>query len=701
MSSISILATRCRPLTHRLLNARSLVVNNPIIHHLSARGCQQARFVDSAAGVRCVATVAPPASVSETRKPPARARPTDVNKPFNAFDRSERVLWKLSQSPVTMPFVSFAEIEKAIDAKLTAGNALLLMKSCSRQVDRSVEERVQLIDRIWQFLKKSNSSSAALPYCALIESYRCCGKAIDNPHPFLAELGAPKEVEIYEELIQLMCSNNDSIDAATDLLQQMKTIGLTATERAYNALIVGVAAQTKSMEATEEIIRSMRKQQVTQTLETQAALIKANIECGNEQRAIEMLKQRNDMDSYQLYAIIRLAAMKCTGDGVVKNALHLLPAPILNAKLIAIELQNICMELLHASSADRYYDPYELIIRHLPQPVFLDENTDEYGMFMIKAMVSLNVALPRLVQFSEHLIASERNTRAIHHCCEFAITRNLPNAPELLKILATKEPLRSHYFWPMFARAKSDDQVFALVKLAADTKTDLDTVTIEKHILSQIPHTVNDSTVALKTLERFGLKMFPLRTALIAHLLQMDRPHEALNIAKSYTGRIDAVHLKSAIVSFITRNNYKFDANAMTVAQLIRAVQSKTANQRYDLAGDILYAVVHSNNELRRQFTITVQLIQDLVTTKVKISAAAADAVLNRMSKQRDVYALCVEKIRGMIDNAKFPVASADEERPTNPYELASIQDMEDHLIELESNQMNTRGESTLCTCHT
>lgn len=649
--------------------------------------CRLTNIDSSVVPVRCVATITPGKPVSQIRKRPFRPPQSQLKKPI---DHSERILLKLNQSPVSLPFVSFTALTKAIDEKLTTENALPLMKVCSRLVDRSVDERLELIDKIWQFLKQSHDLSASLPYGALIESYRCCGKAIDDPQVFLSEANAPKEVELYDELIQLMCANNVSIDAATNLLEHMKTIGLQASERAYSALIVGHAALTKTMEKSEEIILEMCRLEVKQTQETRVALIKANIECGNGGKAIELLKQHNDLDSYQLYSIIRFAAVKCAHEGVMKHALHLLPAPILNSKLIATELQNICTELLHASSTDLYYDPYELIIRHLPVPVFVDENTDEYGLFLIKEMLSADVALPRLLQFSENLIASERNTRALHQCCCLALLKHLPNTQDLLKILATKESLRPHYFWPLFAKAENESEIFAIIKLATETNVELDVTTIEKHILPKVPHTANDSMLAVKTLEEFGLKTYPLRTALVSHLLLNDRPHEALTIVKSFTGRIDAAYVKSAIVSFIGKNVQNFDANAMTIAQLIRNVQSKTANQHYDLPGEILYAIAHNNNDMLHRFDTSVRLIQDLTTAKVKISAEAADAVLNRMSKQRDVYALCVNKIRAMIDEKRFPA----EERSKDIHELNSIQDMENHLIELESNRLNTRSKS-------
>lgn len=634
--------------------------------------------------------------MSQARTSQRKASPTQLRKTWND---SERILLKLKQSAITMPWITFDKLKSAIDGKLTEQNALSLMKACSRQIDRSVDEKMELINRIWTFLKKSENFSANLPYGTLIESYQYCGKSIDDPHAFFTEIGAPKNVEIYEKLIQLMCANNRSIDAATSLLQEIRTMKFTASERVYNALIVGVAARTKSMEKSQEIFREMIMQQVNQTLETQVALIKANIECGNEQKAIEMLKQHNDLESYQLYEIIRLAAMKCTGDGVVKHALNLLPAPIFNNRLIATELQNICEELLHASSADQYYDPYELIIQHLPRPEFVNENTDEYATFLLEEMVSLNVDLSRLVRFCEQLYTSERNTRAIHFCCGMAIARNMPNVYDMLKILATKEPLRPHYFWPLFVTAESEGQIFVIIKLAIDTNVELDALTIEKHILSRTPHTVNDSMVALKTLEELGLKIHPLRTALVSHLLLKDRPFEALNIAKAGTGRLDTVHLENTIVSYITRKDSKFHANAMTVAQLIRALQSRSLNQQYDTAGNILCKVVGDSNETRRNFATSIQLIKDLATAKVKISAPAADAVLDRMKKQRDVHALCVEKLREMTDNDRFPKASFNARAKHNEY--GSLEDMENHLIELESNQLNTRGECQCRTCQT
>lgn len=687
MSSILILATRCRQLTHRLSYARNILLKISI-NCLPANGCHSI-YQNSVTitGGRQSAMNASAELISLRKESMTKVRAT---RPKNILEQDERIINKLIQSTVSLPFVSFDELKNAIDAKLTDKNARPLMLSCSRQCDRSVAEKLELVNRIWCFLVKSKNSG--LPYAALIESYQWCGKIVDDPHAFLADIGAPNDVNICEQLIQLMCANNHSIDAATNFLVHMTSNKIAATERAYCALIVGAAVHTKSMETSEEIVQKMEILELSRTHETHAALIKANIECGNEQQAIAMLKQHNNLDSNQLYAIILLAAIKCEGDAVVKNALNLLPEPVLNAKNIAIGLQNICIELLHASGVERYYDPYELIIRHLPSPVFVNENTDEYGHALFKEMLSINVTLPRLVQFCEHLIVSERNTRAIHVCCGIAMKGNLSNTQDLLRILADKEPLRAHYFWPLFVRATNENEILKLIKFAADTNAELDAMTIEKHILRHIPHTMNDSRLAAETLEKFGLKMHPLRMGLMSFLLQTDRPNDALNIAKLYIGRIDALYLKTAICSLIKKDIDNCEKmNLTTIARLIQNVQMKTMNKHYDLGGEVLIYVVNNIADGRQRFATTVELIHQLRTAKVRISAAAANSVLDRVRRQRDVYAMCEEPLRNMIDKEQFPEVSANDPRPSIEY--ASIEDMEHHLVEMESNLLNTRGE--------
>lgn len=686
MSSISILATRYRPFVYRFLCAsRTVVFAAPVTRYVPIKCAQSMHIGDhSLVASRCMATISRP-RVSESRKP-SDSGPADFN---------ERVWNRLKPFPSAMCFTTFDQLKAAIDAKITVSNAVPAMMACSRLMDRSVDERVELIMRIWQFLVKSNDADLPLPYHSLIESIGASGKIIGDPLAFLTEIGAPQTAKTCGELIVMLCESRGSTEAATALLEHMKANGLAATERVYCAVIVGVAAQTKSMSSCDDVLTKMDKEQVAKTLETSVALVKANIECGNSETAIEMLKQNTDWNSQQLYSIIRFAALRLTDHSVVKTALELLPMPILNAKFIASELQNICAELVCAGNASRYYDPFELIIQHLPQPVFVDESTDEYGWFLIKDMVHLNVPLSRQIQFCEQLITSGRNTRAIHQLCSVALRRNLPNVPELFRHLATKEPLRPHYFWPLFAAAESEEQIFRTINLAKETKVEFDADTIEKHILARIPHTADDSMMALKTLEEMGIKMQSLRTAMISFLLWQYRPFEALNIAKSFTGRIEAAHVKDSIASAINNNIHSFKANATTIAQLIRAIASKATNSQYDLAGNILLDVAVKSYDSRRRYTTTRDLIEHLTAAKVRISAASADALLNRLAKQRDVYALCLEKIRAMIDNEKFPAPSTDGGQSANVQTLDSLQDMENHLIELESNQLNTRGSSS------
>lgn len=605
----------------------------------------------------------------------------------------KKIIEKLFTHVVSLPFINFdtlyGSVERYANDNKKVSDLLTIMETCSQLVDRSVEEKIKLVELIWDFILQNVSN---LPernqLLGLIQAYRHSGKSIEDCLSFLAqyECTSTPTADVCEELLLLICQNNKSMNQASDLLNYIKENNLPKTEQIYNALIVGYS-KNNAIENCSEILNEMSEANVPPSLQTYTELCKAYIQNGDEKKAIDLLNKHNEFTCDQIYDVIRIAALNNYTE-IIKNALNLLPDTNKHVKLIIEQLRNICIELVHSSihSSELQIDPYHLIIKQLPKPIFQNEDTDEYGYFLLREMISAKMPLPKVLQFCDNLITSGRNLRALHVLCGISIFRDQSITNDILKILATKEPLRPHYFWPLLMHASSEPELLEIIKLAVKLGTAIDANTIEEFILEKSPKTLNDSKLAFKILNDAGLQKDNLKTALISFLLGQNRLEEALNIAKVYLSSVDTKYLKEPFLQYLRNPNYR--DNVPTVLNLIKSVQDKGVQKLYHLPSDILLDVATYKGEIRNSFILTTQLIDNYAKEKLKISQFTCDGILASMSKTRDIALKYEPILRALVDNEIY---SDEFGIPSN--HTKSLNEMEEHLAELQAKGLNSRGQ--------
>lgn len=585
--------------------------------------------------------------------------------PTPNIDPIVKTLSKLTAGTVSLPFhQKFDHIRPSLlknyDINVIEGFDIL--KSCSRLVDRTSENRVQMVDEVWQQLLPMMETPNKNNLILLIEAYRRAGrKSLEDYHSFFEQYKCPLDVHIYEELMYLACQNDDSMTNALKIFEDFKSQGLKPTERMYAALIMGYAKE--GIPAFENILEDLKKNNITPSAVTSMEMIKAYLQNGNKDKALEWLERGDEFNSDQLYEIIRTSIQK-RQEEVIIRVLDFLPESIRFAKLIAPELQNICIEALYLNdnrSPDDQIDLYQLIIRHLPAPEFVNENTGDYGKFLLKEMIAKNENLSKILEYCEILIESKRNLRSIHYCCLVAMLHKHPLAGDLLKTLAEREPLRPHYFWPLFAQAKSDEEVFKTLRLAKELKTTLDVDTYLYYILPRLPCLL-DPQQTLRSLMDGGGRMNVLKTTFVAFLVQNNRIEDALEIATRSQADVDPYILLPAFVKFICSKNFNAK-QAFNTATLLKKLQMKSSEENYDLAGEIARAI--SRWDGRRDFDTIKKLIKAYSSVGVLISRNAAELIIYSMEKNRYVHDHFKPIIIKLISDELFPVVHEKQKHHT------------------------------------
>lgn len=614
------------------------------------------------------------------------------NRPFvRNTERLPKILEKLKHNVVSLPFDDFSMVRKnALKSyRVTVQEGFEIMKSCSQLVDRSSEIRLNLVNDVWGQLLDMIKTPSKQRLIELLQAYRRCGdnKTVDNYLQILHQFDCAVDIEIFEELMYIACENSDTMEQANQILKDMAAVNLEPTEKIYNAMILGYAKE--GVEASENVLKIMEEKNIPATASTYTELIKSYIINGKTEKALDALNKSKEFESKHFFEMIRWAAIHAKEEKLIVKVIEMLPLMLRNAKWIDQNLQNICIELIHLNknrSPDHKLDPFSLIIRHLPVPEFQNENTGEYGNFLLKEMLATNESVPNVLKLCETLIKTKRNERAIHFCCVMSLVHKLPNANDYLRALSEKEPLRPHYFRPLIVNAKTENELLDVINLATKLNVSIDTQTLLLYVLPRLPLTLSLSQAGIKVLQDKGVRLAELKTAIIAHLIDECRPSEAYEIAKLSSAIIDPVIVSKSIIKFIRSKEYL--KNNRTIANLIKKLGGRVNRANYDFAGQLTVRLM-SGREVMNDFPLSTQLLNDYANVGVSISRHSADLILEKVYKNRDIYI----KLKSIVENLvnKDIIAEGPQDESTKRIE-STTDKLEKQLAELQANNFPVHG---------
>lgn len=616
---------------------------------------------------------------------------TIERKSVNYEKRFPKILEKLSSNKVSLQFDKFTNIRPNLfrNYDISVATGFDIMKSCSQLVDRSADERIELVQGAWNeicsMLRKPTKDHLIL----LLQAYRRAGlKSFDDYAAFFEKYNCPIDADIYAELMYIICQNDGSMEKAEALLDEMNAQNVAKTTKLYNALILGYSKQ--GIEAVENIFKMMKQDNILPSSNTYTELIKAYVHNENTKKAIELLEKDDDFSTDNLCDIIRCGALS-RNEEIIEKVLGMLPEGIRNAKQIAPSLQNICIELVHLNSNrshDAKFDPYQLIIRHLPVPKFGKENQTEYGTILMKEMIVANESASNILEFCEKLIESQRNLYAIHSCCMYSLVFNSSYARVFLEALAKKESLRQHYFLPLLKRANDQNEVVDIIKFSKSLDVTFDTTMLQNEILPRM-NTLVISQETVKALTDVGVRMLELKTALIAFLLNNNRPKEALDMTCRSTSLVDSSVIEAALTKFIKGPRYS--KNSYTVATIIKKLQNpkQIKSDGCDLAGQVAIAICNKQDR-NDDFKLTKQLISDYDKVEVKISQNSANYLLEKCSSSRNVHNKLSLIINKLVLEGLFPDVAT--EGPKMSKTESEIESLENQLREFEANKFPPHG---------
>ncbi|XP_055905373.1 leucine-rich PPR motif-containing protein, mitochondrial [Eupeodes corollae] len=620
-----------------------------------------------------------------------------------AYEKSplfDQVLGKLQSDFTQLGYMNPFNFKKLLESLETGGSltteqSIFLLESCSPDLmpSQTPENRIELFQKLWEFLEKSNDLKTE-HYMSYLKVYAENGVDIEDFNKFLEENHLVDNPQIYEKLIQFACELGD-IRRATEILAEMKAKSFAITENVFNALIMG-HSQNKDLQSALIVLETMKAARVEPSSATFTQLIKAFIKNKDMNKATEILLQHSGkFNSDQIIRIIKtlvLTEMENEKQTFLELLIKELPTEYVIAKEVPSPIRNICTELIHNGRVDEAYS----IIDALPCPKFNEnQDIDTYGYVFLQDLFRGKVNPEKIIEVANKLITSGKNSRALHIACDSAMHRNPDLAYPYLKAISEMEPLRPHYFWPLLLhkfQRNGEAGIFSVIKKMSELKVDCDFETLSFYVLPKLSVTLENAEQSIKTLESCGLKTSHSLTPVIAHLIDQQKMEEIIKIAQLYTSRFETKHFVKPLALLAVRvratKRYEKYANA------IHTLSLKSSDPKIDFVGQILLEII-GHNKIRNDVVMLERIISPLSRLGTKLSPAAVE-VLNTHLVKIKTDDTDVPNIRHMLAtmvDRRLSLRLSENTMPNivHPRDM-SYEELECHLVELESKGMNTRG---------
>lgn len=338
----------------------------------------------------------------------------------------------------------------------------------------------------------------------------------------------------------------------------------------------------------------------------------------------------------------------------------------------------------------------------MPKPNFQEnQDVDTYGVFLLHALFKANVELSKIIEIAILLEDTNKNTRALHISAEIALRRSPPMALPIFEALVKREQsLRPHYFWPLMMynfRRHSESGILRTLKIMQNFKVDCDHQTIAQYVLPRLSIILTNPQMALKQLDEAGVKTSLVLTPIVSHMLTQNKWFDVTALVEAYTTKLNALDIISPLCSVAvhvraTKRYHQF-------AKLLSALSSKNLDRKQDFVGQFLIELLSTQTRVRTDHHSFKRLLAEMHKIGLNLSPTAVDAIQtlltqNTSDESSESMQVIQQKLKEMTKRT-LNLANSSEDGSSSfikhPRDM-SVDELECHLVELESKQMNTRG---------
>ncbi|CAB3371624.1 Hypothetical predicted protein [Cloeon dipterum] len=553
----------------------------------------------------------------------------------NTLDKSLR---KIDQEARRAGRISKRELDEILDEikqsrSATSSQSLMVIRFCGSMVpEEHPEVRTKLVQNIWNTLESLGVPMDISHYNALLRVYWENGHQF-SPTEFLKQLekkGIEPNRVTYQRLVAQHCQQGE-MDGAARILQIMREKQMPINETVFNALITG-HSQNGDMESARGILALMKQAGLEATADTFTALLCGHAKQGDIEaiRAVMADAESQNIEFMNKDILEVVFSLAQAGHqehvdemlGFKKSAGFVQDCINTILRLVNIGQEDVGRKLLNV---------IPLHVRQGPE----GPETLPSGTFFVRQLVKAGRPTEKIISICEEMQKSGANPRALYVALETSLNEGNDSVSfELMqKLKEAGEPLRQHYFWPLFLRRQKDNNVkglcevlVAMQKLEVPIRGD----TLREYVLNSIKA---DSLGKINLLRSCGVSVGTAAVSVIINLLEEGNLEEAANLA----GQVKAQYPFENMKRFLGR---AFGQSKNTES-LIKMLQCIAASKKDSEDGDsrsnglIGELLVDSINNLQgSKGETTLKVLKGLVDCGLSINVASAEKLQEMLGSE-------------------------------------------------------------------
>ncbi|KAL7040341.1 hypothetical protein ACKWTF_000363 [Chironomus riparius] len=593
----------------------------------------------------------------------------------------------------------------------TSSQSLLVIRCCGNLVpEEKPEVRTQIVKEIWTTLSKLNVPMDISHYNALLRVY------LENeydfsPTEFLGELrskGVEPNRVTYQRLISRYCQQGD-IDGATQILEFMREKQLPVNENVFNALIMGHSI-ADDIESAAGIIGVMSQAGLEPSADTYTTLL-----CG--------FARKGDIDSINKYI------ESCEAKEIHlldKDFLEIVHALAINGhedKIDSIlprlkksigynqDAVNIILRLVNKGKVNTAVT----ILKTMPRSTRMDGELADTGSFLIKQLVKADQPIEQILAVCNEMESASMHAKPILIALEEALKQEKVQVGKnlLIEMKNKGTEVRQHYFWPLIAAAKNQNEAFEVVNFMVNEFTqELTGQTIRDYIIPKL--TSQDYDKMVLTLRNIGISAATACSSAAYAAIKKDDLASAAKIMNTYDAYFSpGLFRKPLLFALTSKRDYENYVKCIrsihdgvprlqniNVNQIKEAeedniegeaiVEEESADSRVDkLQGDIVGSfVVDAVLNIRNNKVEAIQkILEGLAEQGLSMSSSKAEIVQNRIGEQmtNELSALLAKLTSGELE--PIPL-----EKRQNKFSNANLKP---EALERIINRLDEKGENT------
>lgn len=511
-------------------------------------------------------------------------------------------------------------------------------------------------------------------------------------------------------MISRYCQQGD-IDGATHILEFMREKQLPVNENVFNALIMG-HSNADDIESAAGILGVMTQAGLEPSADTYTTLL-----CG--------FARKGDVDSISKY--IELCEQKEI-HLLDKDYLEVVYALAVNGhedKIDAVlsklsksvgynqDAVNIILRLVNKGKVNTAVT----ILKTMPRSTRMDGELNDTGSFLIRQLVKADRSTEIILSVCSELESTSMHAKPVFVALEEAlkegknqVARNL-----LLELKKKGSEIRQHYFWPLIATAKNQDEAFEVVNfMVNEFKQELSGQTIRDYIIPKLSDQNYDKQVA--TLRNYGVSPATACTCVAYSAIKKDDLAGAARIMNTFDAYFSPALFRKPLLFALTSkrdfDNYikcvrsvhdgvprlqNLNSNQIKevedenseggVQEDTAADSSRTDKLQADIVGSF---VVDAVMNIRQQKIEALQtILEGLVAQGLSISGQKAEIIQNRIGEQmtNEISGLLAKLTSGELEPVQY------EKRQTKFTSSKLQPDALERLItKLDEKGENTKG---------